>query len=328
MWNDTKVLDMHGHVSAPPQFNAYTRTLWANRTPWGMQLEITDEQMKPALDRHISFMDERGIDVQFVGPRPVAMMQWEAEFLVKKWSEVTNDVIAQQVRTHPDRLRGVAQLPQQADKSTANCVPELERAVKELGFVAAYLNPDPGADGKTPGVHEEHWYPLYEAAESLNATLIVHPGITRDPRFEVIPHSYQVNNVREEYLAMMLYEHGDVFDRFPKLRIAICHCGGALQRFIPTDAMHLAQKELGDHLYFDTCAYDVPFLTAAIQQKGVDRMVFGTESPGSGGAVRPDTGKSSDDLVPVIDGLDFLSQDDKTKIFNTNVRKAFPLFKD
>jgi len=39
--------------------------------------------------------------------------------------------------------------------------------------------------------------------------------------------------------------------------------------------------------------------------------------------VRPETGKPSDDLVPVIDGLSFLSNEDKLKIFQKNPLKVF-----
>ena len=53
-------------------------------------------------------------------------------------------------------------------------------------------------------------------------------------------------------------------------------------------------------------------------------MCFGTEAPGSGGAVRPETGKTSDDLVPLIDGMSFLSQEDKLKIFNGTPLKFAP----
>jgi hypothetical protein len=52
-------------------------------------------------------------------------------------------------------------------------------------------------------------------------------------------------------------------------------------------------------------------------------MLIGTESPGSGGAVRPDTGKASDDMIPVLDGLKFLTAEDKRKIFQTNPLKVF-----
>jgi hypothetical protein len=66
------------------------------------------------------------------------------------------------------------------------------------------------------------------------------------------------------------------------------------------------------------------FLEAAIKQRGVAQLVFGTEAPGSGNAIRPETGKPSDDLVPVIDGFGFLSKEDKVSIFNTNPAKVIP----
>jgi hypothetical protein len=53
-------------------------------------------------------------------------------------------------------------------------------------------------------------------------------------------------------------------------------------------------------------------------------MLFGTEAPGSGRAVRPETGWTSDDLVPVIGALDFLTEEEKIKIFNENPARVIP----
>ena len=46
-----------------------------------------------------------------------------------------------------------------------------------------------------------------------------------------------------------------MFERFPELRVIVCHCGGGLDRFTKTDP-HLPQKDLSKNLFFDTCAYD------------------------------------------------------------------------
>ena len=40
--------------------------------------------------------------------------------------------------------------------------------------------------------------------------------------------------------------------------------------------------------------------------------------------MRPETGRTSDDLVPVITSFDFLSEGDKLKIFHKNPAKVFP----
>jgi predicted TIM-barrel fold metal-dependent hydrolase len=267
-------------------------------------------------------MDDRNIDVQLIGPRPIAMWHWMRPFLQEFWAKTTNDVIARIVKLHPDRFRGMAQLPQSRDKDTRHCLTEFERCIKELGFVGAYLNPDPAGDKQTPGVHEEYWYPLYEKAIQLDVPLMVHPSISYDKRLEIIPANYQMNNYLEEFVAMQLYSHSKVFETFPKLKIVICHCGGGLNRFIPTDH-HVGKAGLNTNLFYDACCYDVNYLEAAIKQRGVDQMLFGSESPGSGGAVRPETGKPSDDLLPIIDSLGFLSAEDKLKIFQKNPLKVF-----
>ena len=50
------------------------------------------------------------------------------------------------------------------------------------------------------------------------------------------------------------------------------------------------------------------------------------EADHPGAAVRPETGKMGDDLVPIIGGFPFLSEEDKTKIFNTNPLAVCPAF--
>ncbi len=144
-----------------------------------------------------------------------------------------------------------------------------------------------------------------------------------DPRLDVIPHNYQIGFVWEQYLATQVLSHGDVFQRFPKLKVVVCHCGGALDRFIKTDH-HLAQKDLSQNLYFDTNALDLHFLEAAIKQRTPARMCFGTEAPGSGATLRPETGRPGDDLVAVISSFEFLSEADKVMVFHDNPAKVCP----
>ncbi len=96
----------------------------------------------------------------------------------------------------------------------------------------------------------------------------------------------------------------------------------------PSAAVGACRETSAGTCSFDTCAYDRDFLAAAIKQRGVDRMLFGTEAPGTGTSViDPDTGKPSDDLVPVIDSLEFLSAEDKMEIFAANAKRVFPRLK-
>jgi predicted TIM-barrel fold metal-dependent hydrolase len=322
MYNGTKVLDVHGHISTPPEFFAHAAFLMAANSA-ARPLTIPDERLAASQEAHLKVLDERRVDVQLVGPRPFAQFLWARPHVQAAWARATNDTIARAVQMHPDRLVGMAHLPQNSEIETSNCVAELERCVQELGFVGAYVDPDPGGNQQTPGMHESYWFPLYEAAQRLNVALMVHPTGTFDRRVEVLPHNYQIASVVEEYIATQILSRTDVFDRFPDLRVIVCHCGGSLDRWIKTDP-HLGQRDVSRNLYFDTCAHDEGFLSAAFRQRGVDQMLFGTEAPGSGGAKRPETGRSADDLVPVIAGLPELSEGDKIKVFNTNAKRVFP----
>ena len=321
MFNNQTTVDVHGHMTTPAVFRQFLAECVSQNTP-NRKLDMSDDQLEAAQQRHLKFMDDRGIDVQLIGPRPIAMWHWMRPFLQDFWAKTTNDVIARIVKLHPDRFRGMAQLPQSKEKDTRNCLAEFERCVKELGFVGAYLNPDPAGDKQAPGVHEEYWHPLYDKAVQLDVPLMVHPSTTYDKRLEVIPANYQMNNYLEEFVAMNLYMHSKIFQTFPKLKIVICHCGGGLHRFIANDH-HVGQGDFSKNLFYDSCVYDVNYLEAGIKQRGVDQILFGTESPGSGGAIRPDTNRASDDMIPVIDSLGFLSAEDKLKILQKNPLKVF-----
>jgi predicted TIM-barrel fold metal-dependent hydrolase len=356
MYNGKTVIDVHGHISTPPQFRAFAFNLVVIRDP-NERLALSEDAMRPAIERHLRLLDERNIDVQLISPRPVAMLHWERAPVVEQWTQATNDVIATQCAMYPKRFVGMGQLPQSPEGNIGKCVQELHRCVKELGFVGAIVNPDPGGDRRAPGLNHEHWFPLYESAEALNATLVVHPSVTRDPRLDGVHNAYQYNNVTEETLATILLEQDNVFARFPRLRVVVCHCGGAPRRLMEAgavlDATNPARDagnmiadsgefaggqfgmqvkragrhklDLKDNLFFDTCAYDPHFLGAALRQRGTSSMVFGTEVPGSGSHLRnPRTGKPVDDVLAILEGFDFISDEDRRRIVYDNPRRVFP----
>jgi predicted TIM-barrel fold metal-dependent hydrolase len=355
MFANKPVIDVHGHMSSPPTVRAYAfnLSLVGNIED---RLMLTDEQVKPAMDRHLGMLDARNIDIQLLSARPIAMMHYENPRIVGAWTRTTNDLIAQQVRLRPDRFVGVAQLPQNVAIDTSNCIEELEQRAEE-GFVAATVNPDPGADRRAPGLNDAYWFPLYRRAEALNMTLIIHPSVTHDPRLVPIASAYQYNSLTEETLATLLLENTDVFTRFPKLRVCVCHCGGALHRLVykgnPTDAVAHAKgaqnlycdsgefaggqigmpvkaaekkrTDLSENLFFDTCAYEPHFLAGAIRQRGVHRMAFGTEVPGTSSDVfNPDIKRPVDDVLALLQSFDFLDEKDIVNLTHHNPLRMFP----
>lgn len=328
MYKGVKVLDVHQHLVVPGSFGVYQMFLTTNRG--NRDYKVSDDEMDEYCQEHLRYCDERNIDCVFDSQRPVWFQHSDQLYIQQKWCETTNNVLDQQHRLNPTRIFGVAQLPQNVKLDTKHCVAELERCFKQLqGFVAAVVNPDPGADGEYPPMNHEYWYPLYEAAEKLGAPLIVHPSFFRDKwdMWGRVPSNYQMNNVIQEFITWNVLGHSDVFDIFPQLKVVICHCGGALSRFRVNKNSRERREQTGK-LYFDTCAYDGDFLRTAIKQWGSDRMLFGTEAPGSGQAINPETGRSDDDLVPTIDGIEFLTLEEKIAILNTNIKETFTRFRE
>ena len=73
----------------------------------------------------------------------------------------------------------------------------------------------------------------------------------------------------------------------------------------------------------DTVLHNPLSLELLLRTVGSGRCVFGTEKPGSGSAPNPDTGRDFDDLRPVIEGFDFLDDDQKKAVLSGNARVLF-----
>ena len=347
MFKGTKVLDVHGHVSAPAAARNWAMGGFSSghlgpspyRTSGGAgagRNAISEEATMTENKRHADFMTERNIDVQVIGPRPFTMMGYMQRNLLPRWCELTNDTVKAQVDNFPDRFLGASMLPQIAEApDLSNCVPEFEMNVKDYGFVGTYLSPDPDGRHNSPGMNTSYWDPIYAKCQEYNVPVFIHGTNCLDPRIGHIPGNYQIGFVIETFLASRILAYGDQFERFPNLRICLAHGGGSLDRFVDSSNHRIPRgKDMSKNLFFDTCVYDIDYLALSIRQWGVDNTCFGTEAPGSGGAVRQESdhpskvnvGKTSDDLLPIIDSLDFLSEEDKVKIINTNPARVFPGF--
>ncbi len=208
MYNGVTVLDVHGHVSSPEATSNYLMLMMAANTAFPNPLGNTARQtpglspddFKAASKRHVDYMDARNIDVQIIGPRPFRVMGFMEEHLTPSWAHFVNDCIHTQCEDYPDRFIGAAQLPQLSNApDTTHVLGELERCVKDLGFIATYASPDPGGRRTTPGMHEAYWHPLYAKCQEWDIPIIVHGTNALDRRFRVVPHNYQLGFYTEQY---------------------------------------------------------------------------------------------------------------------------------
>jgi predicted TIM-barrel fold metal-dependent hydrolase len=233
------------------------------------------------------------------------------------------------VQLFPDNFIGVCQLPQSPGVPPKNSIPELERCVKELGFVGCLVNPDPGArgDDSTPAMGDEYWYPLYEKLVELDVPCMIHSSTCLSSRL-----SYTLHFINEESIGVVSLLTSNVFKDFPTLKILVSHGGGAIPyQYARFEASSLRRpgatrfSEMMRHLYYDTVLYSKDALELLFKTVGVDRCLFGTERPGVGTVKDPRTGRWLDETRFTIEAIDWLTAEDKKKIFEDNAKKVFNL---
>ncbi len=336
------IIDVHGHVSAPSALYAYKATLLAARGTHGRgHLKFSDEELKAVLNgtgaseglgAHLPLLDKHGTDFQLISPRPFQMMHSEKPARIVQWfHEEVHNVIHRQCQLYPKRFAGVCMLPQIAGEPITVALPELERCVKQLGFVGCLVNSDPdenGGNGAAPGMGDRYWYPLYEKLSELGVPAMHHGTGSRAERV-----SYSTHFINEETLSVVNLINSKVFEDFPKLKFIIPHGGGAVPYQLGRwESMSLrgGQKRFSEklrQLWFDSSLYTPEALELLIKVVGADRILFATECPGTGSAMDPKTGRSMDDTAHWIQDFDWLSDGDKKLIFEGNARKVFNLDK-
>jgi uncharacterized protein len=256
---------------------------------------------KPALTdatARLAILDHNEIDTHVLVPIP-----WLDAFprvahdrvLGPQFARMMNDEIAAVVAAHPKRFKGVALI---ASVDPDAMVAELTRAVKELGFVGAYLPVGPTAKR----MDHPDFEPLYRAIVDLDVMLWLHPS--RPPLPEYADEKTSLYN---EWLhmgwpydttsAMYRIVFSGVFDRYPGIRIITHHHGG----FIPYYAARmiggwLGEAEAGMHVdteiappyidhfkkfYCDTACNDFApkVLELALDFFGPERVLFASDTP-------------------------------------------------
>ncbi len=323
------IIDSHAHVVMPAESFRYMAELVGGRANPSTTPKIADDSVRKVAEELVRSMDAVGTDVQFISPRPYLQMHSVKPGRVTElWSRHCNDLIARYVALFPDRFRGVAGLPQFMLESPAErALPELERCVNELGFVGCLINPDPteGEGPTPPGLGDPFWYPLYEAMTRLDVPGLIHSAGSCSAR-----ESYTLKFINEESIAIVSLLGSKVFEQFPDLKIVVAHGGGAIPYQMGRFRAWSARKgettgfdEQLKRLYFDTCNYSPEAIDLLLKVAGTDNVLFGTEKPGTGSARNPLTGRDYDDMKPVIEGIEWLSEAQRRNIFECNCRRVY-----
>ena len=331
------IIDCHGHyTTSPKQLDDYRRLQLAGcgcNTAGANQMVprpiISDDELRESLETaQLRIQRERGTDLTIFSPRAIGMghhlgnAQTSAE-----WSTVCNDLIHRICGLYSKNFVGVCQLPQSPGVAPANCIPELERCIKELGFIGCNLNPDPsGGYWTDPPLNDKWWYPLYEKLVELDVPAMIHVSGSCNPHF----HATGAHYINGDTTAFMQCLTSDLFKDFPTLKFIIPHGGGAVPyhwgryRGIAQDMGLPPLKELLlNNVFFDTCVYHQPGMELLLKVIPPENILFASETVGAVRGIDPDSGHFYDDTKRYIDATSFIAEADKAKIFSGNARKVF-----
>jgi 4-oxalmesaconate hydratase len=328
------IIDCHGHyTTAPSQLKEYRERQIAalndpKHVPVKENLGITDDQIRASLEgAQLKLQRERGTNVTIFSPQASGMAHHIGNATTsEQWSEQCNDLIYRVCSLYPDNFIGVCQLPQSPGVSPKNCIPELERCVKQLGFVGANLNPDPaGGYWTDPPLTDKWWYPIYEKMVELDVPAMVHVTSSKNPVF----HHTGAHYLNGDTTAFMQFLLSDLFKDFPTLKFIIPHGGGAVPyhwgRYRGL-AQDMKRPPLGElllnNVFFDTCVYHQPGIDLLTKVIPIKNILFASEMVGAVRGIDPTTGHYYDDTKRYVDNA-AISDADKQAIFEGNARHVF-----
>jgi len=327
------IIDCHGHYTTEPKPLLDYRKRQVDAFSQGRALapdfKVSDDEIRETIEKNqLRIQRERGVDVTIFSPRAGGMAHHVGdETTSRDWTRASNDMIHRVSSLFPRNFVGVCQLPQSPGVSPASCIPELVRCVEELGFVGCNLNPDP-SDGywTGPPLTDRHWYPLYEKLVELDVPAMVHVSTSCNPNF----HHTGAHYINGDTTAFMQLIEADLFRDFPTLRFIIPHGGGAVPyhwgryRGLAQDMKRPPLSELLKNVFFDTCVYHKPGIELLLKVIPTENVLFASEIVGAVKGIDPDTGYNYDDTKRYIDGVDWVSAEQREKIYSGNAFTVYP----
>jgi predicted TIM-barrel fold metal-dependent hydrolase len=266
-------------------------------------------------------MNACGIDVQILSVSAPSIDQLDPGIGVGL-ARKANNALSEVIKKYPDRFMGYAVL---APKAPAEAADELERAVKDLGFVGWNTHSNIGGSY----LDEERYLPIFERAERLDIPIYLHPTVPVMP--QVRTYGFAIAGApfgfgMETSMCMMRLIYSGLFDRFPKLKIILGHLGEVfpflmkridwayVRPFDPAARPNISKRPseyLKSNVYVTTSGnYFEPAFMCTREAMGIDRILLGTDYPY----------EDSDECIRFIEELP-IPPEEKDQIYSGNAAR-------
>lgn len=248
----------------------------------------------------IGAMDEAGVNIQVLSAHTPGVQNVPGQEGIDFAYRLNKMIAAGPMATYPKRYQAYATLPLQDPEASAD---ELERAVREDGFVGAMTN---GFIG-TKFLDHPDFDPLLARAEALDVPIYLHPGYPPEAVFDIYYRTTRPGNDQtfQNYIfsgsgygwhqealtqCLRLIITG-TFDRFPRLQMIVGHMGEGLPFYYERIVGDMSEstkdslnKPLGqyfsDNFWYTTSAFfQDELLHLLLRYIDVDRVMFAIDYP-------------------------------------------------
>lgn len=247
-------------------------------------------------DERVSEMDSGGIELAILSLNSPAIQAITDVERAIQTARRANDVLAEAISKHGDRLAGLAALPMQ---DPDGAIAELWRSIRELNFKGALVNgfSEMSAPGRVSYYDAPAYLPFWAAVEELDVPFYLHPRdplSSREPVYDGHPWfagSAWAFGAETSIHALRLMGSG-LFDRYPGLSIILGHLGEGLpynvwrldHRLAKSPRGIPARRTMTDYLrcnfYITTSGhFRTPALIDAMAEIGPPRILFSVDYP-------------------------------------------------
>jgi aminocarboxymuconate-semialdehyde decarboxylase len=233
---------------------------------------------------------EHGVDTQVL-TLTTPGTHVETPATAARFAALVNDAFAGIRDSKRGRFTALATLPL---NDPAASVRELDRACRQLHFPGAMLF----SNVNGAGLNEPQFWPIYELANDLAATLYIHPthpvGVEAMTDFWLMP---LIGFPMDTTLAAAKLVFSGIPERFPRIQWALCHLGGAIPYLAERlDRGFEAFAECRANIprppstylkqfYYDTVNFNPKAIQLAIDFAGMDHIVAGSDYPHQIGSI-------------------------------------------
>jgi aminocarboxymuconate-semialdehyde decarboxylase len=200
-------------------------------------------------------------------------------------ASLVNDEFREAIDTRGHHFTALATLPLNDPHAS---LAEFRRATGELKLPGAMLF----SNINGVALSDQRFWPIYEAANDIGAVLYIHPAhpvnVDMMQEYWLMP---LVGFLFDTTLAASSIVFSGVAERFPKIRWALCHLGGAIPYLAERlDRGFHAFKDCRAHIdrepssylkrfYYDTVNFNQGALKLAIEFAGADHILAGSDYP-------------------------------------------------